>query len=112
MLDTLVDYNDHHNAPLSNEKLRQAISKVMEETEEEECDIIFDANNVTMNHFCEYPVMTNKQRENANAILASERRNTLDMLSETLKILVIDSTINESAYYNSDKDDAEIDPKK
>ena len=29
ILETLVDYNDHHNVPLSNEKLRKAVSKVM-----------------------------------------------------------------------------------
>ena len=34
MLETIVDYNDHHNAPLSNENLWQAISTVMAETEE------------------------------------------------------------------------------
>ena len=34
MLETLVDYNYCHNAPLSNEKLRQAISTVMSETKE------------------------------------------------------------------------------
>ena len=39
VLDTLVDYNDHHNAPFSNEKLWQVISKVMAETEEEERNI-------------------------------------------------------------------------
>ena len=33
MLETLIDYNDHHNVPLSNEKLRQAVSKVMSETQ-------------------------------------------------------------------------------
>ena len=35
MLETLVDHNDCHNAPLSNEKLQQSVSKVMEELEEE-----------------------------------------------------------------------------
>ena len=35
MLGTIVDYNDRNNAPLSNDKLRQAVSKVMEDTEEE-----------------------------------------------------------------------------
>ena len=33
------------------------------------------------------------------------------MLAETLKGLTLDSTINDSAYYNSDEDDAESDPK-
>ena len=33
------------------------------------------------------------------------------MLVEKLKGLMLDSTIKDSAYYNSDKDDAESDPK-
>ena len=78
MLDTLVDYNDHHNALLSNEKLRQVTSKVMAETEEEECNIIPDANNVTMDTFCQSPVTTNTKVENANTIFKSERRITSD----------------------------------
>ena len=61
MLETLVDYNDHRNAPLSNKKLRQEINTVMVETEEEECNIIPDANNVIMDNLCQYPVMTNTQ---------------------------------------------------
>ena len=35
MLETLVDYNDRNNAPLSNDKLRQAISTVIAEKEAE-----------------------------------------------------------------------------
>ena len=35
MLETLVDHNDCQNAPLSDEKIRQAVSKVIEETEKE-----------------------------------------------------------------------------
>ena len=54
---------------------------------------------------------TNTQGENANIIFTSERRITLDVLAETLKGLTLHSTINISAYYNSDKDDAESDPK-
>ena len=34
MLETIVDHNDHQNAPLSNDKLQQAISTVTSETEE------------------------------------------------------------------------------
>ena len=111
ILDTPVD-NDHHNAPLSNGNLRQAIIQVMEETEEEKCNIILDANNVTINNFCQSPVTTNKQRKNTNTIFTSERRITLDILEETIKGLTLDLTINDSVYYNSDKDDAEIDPKR
>ena len=52
ILETLVDYNDRNNAPLSNENLRKAVSKVMEETEEEERHAKCNDNNVTMYTFC------------------------------------------------------------
>ena len=62
MLGTIVVHNYDHNAQLSNEKLRQAVSKVMEETQEEELDAKFNANNVTMdNFFQQSPVTTNTQ---------------------------------------------------
>ena len=73
--------------------------------------MISDANNVTMDTFCQSPVTTNTQGENVNTIFTNERRNTLDMLAETLKGLTLDLTINDSVYYNSDEDDAESDPK-
>ena len=111
MLETLFDYNDCNNAPFSNENLRQAISTVKAENEAEESKIISDANNVTMNTFCQSSVTTNTQGDNKNAILTSERLNNLDALAETLKVLTTDSTINDSAYYNSDKNDAEGDSK-
>ena len=66
------------------------------------------ANNVTMDTLCQSPVTTNTQGENVNA---SERRNNLNALAETLKGLTIGSTINDSEYSNSDKDYAEGDPK-
>ena len=43
-------------------------------------------------------------------LFTSNRQNTLDVLEETLKVLAIDSTINNSAYDNSDEDDAEGNP--
>ena len=52
MLETLVDYNDCNNAPFSNEKLPQSVSKVTGKTEEEERDAKDNANNVTMDNFC------------------------------------------------------------
>ena len=51
-METVMDYNDNQNAPLSNDNLVQAISRVMEETVEEECDAKRDVNNVTMDTFC------------------------------------------------------------
>ena len=64
-----------------------------------------------MDIFYQSSVTTNTQRENANAIFASKKRNTSDMLAETLKGLTLDSTINNSANYNSEEDDAESDAK-
>ena len=64
-----------------------------------------------MDTFCQSPVTTNTQVDNANPILTHERRNDSDALAETLKVLTIESTINNSAYYNSDKNDADSDPK-
>ena len=64
-----------------------------------------------MDTFCQSPFITNTQGENVNAVFTIETQNTSDMLAETPKVLTIDSTINNSAYYNSDEDDAEGDPK-
>ena len=68
MLETLVNHNDCHNDPFSNENLRQAVSTVMSETEEEECNAKHKANNVTMDNFCQSPVTINTQRNNANVV--------------------------------------------
>ena len=108
MWETLADYNDLNNAPLSNEKLRQAVGKFMAETEEEERN----ANNVTMDTFChQSPVTTNTRGEISN--VKNERQISLDILAETIKGfngLAVQSTINDSTYYNSEEDDAEINP--
>ena len=66
-----------------------------------------------MDTFCKSPVTTNTQRENAE--IPNEWQMTSEFLAETLKIfnrLTLHSTINDSEYYNSYKDDAERDPKK
>ena len=52
MLETIVDYNDRNNVPFFNENIKQEVSKVMAETEEEERDAGRNANNVTMYTFC------------------------------------------------------------
>ena len=67
---------------------------------------------MTMDTFFQSPDTTNTQGENENTIFTSEKKNTSDMLAESLKGLTLASTINDSAYYNSDEDDAESDPKK
>ena len=64
-----------------------------------------------MDTFCESPVTTNKQRDNENTIFTNESIINSDILSETLKGLTLYSTINDSSYYNSDKDDASSDSK-
>ena len=48
MLEKLDNYNDRNNGPFSNGKIKQAISRVMVETEEEERDAERNANHVTM----------------------------------------------------------------
>ena len=83
MLDTLVNYNDCHNVPLSNDKLQLEVSKVMSKTEEEEHNAKHNANNVTMNTFCQSPTTTNTQRKNTN--VTNERRISLDILAEKIK---------------------------
>ena len=97
MYKTLVDYKDHNNTPLSNDKIQQAMNKVIAEEEVDERYITLDAHNLTMNTFCQSPVTTNTQGKNANAILTSEIINNLDALAETLKGL----TIKDDGYYDS-----------
>ena len=57
------------------------------------------------------PVTTNTQGEIAN--VTNERWISSEIIKEKIKGfngLTIQSTINDSAYYDSDEDDAEIDP--
>ena len=84
MMETIVDYNDHKNLLLYNEKLQQSVSKVMAETEEEEGDTKRDTNNMTMDTlFCQSPVTTNTQRKDAN--VANERQIYSNIPAETIK---------------------------
>ena len=102
MLETLIDHNDRPNAPLSSEKLWQAVIRVMEEMEGEECDAGRNANNVTMDNFLQSPVTINTQRKYANVI--NERRIASDIMKDTIKEfhgLTVQSTINDSSYYDS-----------
>ena len=74
----------------------------MAETEEEERDAKRNSNNVTMDTFIQSPVMTNMLINIPNVPI--ERRTSSDILEETikgLKGLTLQSTINDSAYYNS-----------
>ena len=107
-----MDHNDCHNAPLSNEKLRQAVSTVIVETEEEERETKLNVNNVTMDTFIQSPVTTYTQRNKTD--VPNERQISLDILAEMIKGfkgLTLQSTMNYSAYYHSDENDAKSDPK-
>ena len=76
----------------------------MSKTEEEERDAKFNSNNVTMDTFIQYPVTSNTPRNKSN--VPNERRISLDILARTIKLfkgLMIEPTINDSAYYHSEK---------
>ena len=99
ILETLVNHNNRHNAPFSNENLRQAISIVVSETEDEERNAKCNANNMNMDNLCQSPVTANTQRKNTNITI--ERQIYLDILAERikgLKGLKLQSTINNSAH--------------
>ena len=63
LVKTQIDHNDHHNVPLSNEKLQQEVSTVMVETEDEVRDAKRNANTVTMDIFIQSPVTTNTPKK-------------------------------------------------
>ena len=85
----------------------------MAETEEEERDAKFNANNVTMDTFFnQYPLTINTQRKDAN--VKNKRRISSNILAEIIKEFngsTIKSTFNYSACYDSEEDGAESDPK-
>ena len=98
MLETLVNHNDHHNAPLYNEKLQQAVSRVMAKTEEEERNAKHNADNVTMDTFYQPPVTTYTQRNISN--ITDERNISSEFLAEPIKGfkgLTLQSTISNFA---------------
>ena len=55
MLETLVSYNDRNSKPFSNEKIRQTV-RVKVQTEEEEGDAEYNANNLTMDNYFDQSV--------------------------------------------------------
>ena len=99
MLETLIDHNDRHNAALSIEKLRQAVSIVMAETEEEERDAKYNANNVTIDTFFNNSTISPSKGEVSNmtsvhstisrskedANVTNERQIASDIMKETIK---------------------------
>ena len=111
LLETAIDYNNHHNAPLSDENLKQAIYTVMAETEKEEFDAKRNSNNVTIYTLCQSPDMTNTQGNILN--VPNERRISSNIMAETIKgfkELTIQSTVNNYLYYHSKEDDASAQP--
>ena len=86
MYETLVDYNDRNDAPLFNEKIQQAILKVISEEESDARNINSDVHNLTMDTFCQTPVTPNTQGENENAILTSETLNNSDALENFKRV--------------------------
>ena len=79
----------------------------MAETEYEERDAKCNANNVTLDTFSRSPFTTNTKVKITN--VPNQRQIPLDILAETIKGfkgLTLQSTINDSKYYNSEEDDA------
>ena len=66
MLETLIDHNDLHNAPLSSENLQQSVRRVTAETQEVECDAKHNENSVTMYTFFNHSIISPFQGEIAN----------------------------------------------
>ena len=88
MYESLIDYNDRNDAPLSNKNIREAMHKFIAEEESDVYNITPGAHNVTVDTFSQ---KSDTQRENANVILTSEK------LDKLLKYL----TINNAVYYVS-----------
>ena len=55
LVETLIDHHDRHNVQLCNEKLQQAVSIFMAETEEKERDDEHNSNIATMDNLCQSP---------------------------------------------------------
>ena len=112
MLETLVDYNDSNNTPLSNEKLQIAVNKVMAETEDQERDTKHNTNNVTMDNFYKSPVRIDKQRKKAN--VKNVRQISSNVLAKTIKEFkgLTIQPINDYGHYRSEEGDKEIDQKR
>ena len=79
LLKSVIEHNDHQNVALSNDNLRQAIIKVVAETEDEDFEAKRNANNATMGNLSQSPVTTNTQGNIEN--VPNERQITSDILS-------------------------------
>ena len=68
--ETLIDFNDRNDGPFSNKNICDAMHKVIEEEEWDSHNIISYFHIVTVDTFNQ---TSNKQRENGNAVLTSEK---------------------------------------
>ena len=101
LLSTITYFNDRNGAPLFNQKILDAIHRVIVEEE-------VDAHNFNVYISWKTPVPPNTQVENENTILTIQRLNNSGSLAEILKVL----TINDAGYYESEKSYAKGDPAK
>ena len=99
MLEILIYHIDHHNAPFSSEKLWQAVSIVMSETEKVECDAEHNKNNVSMDTVFNHSIISSSQGdiENMKSVhstistpqkdtnVTNERQIASDIMKETIK---------------------------
>ena len=90
MCNTLTDYNDGNNTPLSNSYIQKEIRKFMEE------EPTADANKVTADTFS---YASNTQREHPITIFTSEKIDKSDDIVDAVKNL----TIIDAGYYESHK---------
>ena len=101
MLYSLLEYNHCHGTPFYSRNIQEAVIRVMEDKEK---DAEHNVNNVTTDTFFQSPVTINAQNKDAN--VTYEKRIASGILAETIKKFkgcTIQSTINNSEYYDSDE---------
>ena len=80
ILDQLIEHNHCHGTSMSNEKLREAVIRVMEDKEK---DAENNVNNVTMDTLFQSPANINVQKKDAN--VTYDRQIASGILSLTIK---------------------------
>ena len=106
MLDHINKHNERHGEKLSSKTFRDAVIRFMEEEEEEIENYIY---NITMDTSFQSPVAMNAQKKDANISL--DRRLNSGVLAEMIKNFkecTIQSTINNSVYYEFNEQVYEI----
>ena len=100
MLEQLIKHNSLQGTPMSNNKLWEAVIRVMQG---EGKYAKHNVNNVTTDTLFQSPFTVNAQKKDAN--MTYERRTASGILEETIKEFkgcTIQSKINDSRYYDSD----------